>query len=246
MRKVALICAAAVVGALGTTAVASAIQGTQTISVKLKNNRAGTKTKPRSVGNLTVNLGTTLVPGEPPWAATHAVVHFDKNLVFNPKGFATCTVTQIRTDDTKCSAASRVGAGSAAATVFAGGAQTATVTPTIRAFNGPRGPSGPRIYLLLVESQFNVRDVMTGSLKPDTGKYGRKLDVTIPPKLQNAGLQGILVSLTKFQTTVGGARKGTPFIALKGCTGGKLSFKADVTFTDGTTKSGTSTSTCRA
>ena len=42
MRKVALICAATVVGALGITAVASAIQGTQTVSVALQNNRAGT------------------------------------------------------------------------------------------------------------------------------------------------------------------------------------------------------------
>ena len=109
----------------------------------------------------------------------------------------------------------------------------------------PRGPSGPRIFLLLKEPQFHVTDVMVGSVKADTGRYGRKLDVTIPPKLQNAGLPGILVSLTHFQTRVGGTRRGTPFIALKGCTGGKLNFKADVTFTDGTTKSGTSTSNCR-
>ena len=64
MRKVALICAATVVGALGITAVASAIQGTQTVSVSLQNNRAGTSSKPRSVSKLTVTTGTTIVPGE--------------------------------------------------------------------------------------------------------------------------------------------------------------------------------------
>ena len=72
MRKVALICAATVVGALGITAVASAIQGQQTVSVALQNNRAGTKSKPRSVSKLTVTTGTTIVPGEAPWAATAA------------------------------------------------------------------------------------------------------------------------------------------------------------------------------
>jgi hypothetical protein len=245
MRKVALFSAAVLVCALGMSAVAFAIQGNQSIAVKTTNNRAGSTAKPRSVGNLTVTLDTQLIPGEAPWAATHAVVHFDKNLVFNPRGFASCSVSRIRSDDSKCPSGSKVGSGTAAATVFSGGAQFAQVAPTITAYNGPRGPSGPRIFLLLEERQFNVRDVMTGSLKADTGSYGRKLDVTIPPKLQNAGLPGIVVSLTHFQTRVGGTRKGTPFIALKGCSGGKLAYKADVSFTDGTTKSGTSTSNCR-
>ena len=51
MRKVALMCAATLIGALGITAVASAIQGTQTVSVKPQANKAGTKEKPRSVGS---------------------------------------------------------------------------------------------------------------------------------------------------------------------------------------------------
>jgi hypothetical protein len=245
MRKVALFCAALLVSALGVSAVAFAIQGTQSVAVKTTNNRAGSTSKPRSVGNLTVTLDTQLVPGEPPWAATHAVVHFDKNLVFNTRGFGRCSVSQIRSDDSKCPTGSKVGSGTANATVFSGGAQFAQVTPTITAYNGPPGPSGPRILLLLEERQFNVRDVMTGSLKADTGVYGRKLDVTIPAKLQNAGLPGIVISLTHFQTRVGGRRNGTPFVGLKGCSGGKLNYKADVTFTDATTKSGTSTAACR-
>src|SRR3954464_8590409 len=79
MRKVALVCAATFVGALGITAVASAIQGTQTISVKTTANRAGTKSKVRSVGPLPVQTNPTPVPGEPPFATRRAVIHFDKN-----------------------------------------------------------------------------------------------------------------------------------------------------------------------
>ena len=96
MRKVALICAAAVVGALGITAVASAIQGSQTISVSLQSNRAGTKAKPRSVSRLTVVTNTTPLPGEPPFATKQAVIHFDKNLVFGASKFATCAKTVVQ------------------------------------------------------------------------------------------------------------------------------------------------------
>src|SRR4029079_2358683 len=45
MRKVALLCAATVIGALGITAVASAIQGQQGVKVALQRNRAGTEEK---------------------------------------------------------------------------------------------------------------------------------------------------------------------------------------------------------
>jgi hypothetical protein len=246
MRKVALLCATAVVGALGASAVANAATGPQSVDVRLTNNRAGTASEPRSVGRLTVTTGTPITPGEAPWAATRAVIHFDRNIVFNPRNFGTCSVNQIRQDATRCPSSSRVGTGSAAATVFSGPAATANVTPRVTAYNGPRTASGnPRIFLLVVEPQFNVRDVMTGTLKPDTGRYARKLDVAIPTKLQNAGLPGITISLTRFQTSVGGTRRGTPFVALRGCSGGKLNYKGDFTFTDGTTLSDTSTATCR-
>jgi hypothetical protein len=241
MRKVALICAATLVGALGITAVASAIQGTQTVSVKLQNNRAGTKAKPRSVSRLTVVTTTTPVTGEPPFATKQAVIHFDKNLVFGNSKFPGCSQTQVQTDDTKCPAGSKVGTGSAKASVFSGPALTSNVTPTVTAYNGPAG----KIFLLVKEPTFNVRSVLNGTLKTDTGKFGRKLDVLIPANLQSP-LPGLTVTLTQFTTNVGGTRKGTPYVALRGCTGGKLSYKGDFFYTDNTTKSATSTSNCRA
>jgi hypothetical protein len=246
MRKVALLSATAVVGALGAAAVADAVTGTQSVDVMLQNNRAGTASKPRSVGRLTVTTGTPIAPGRAPRAATRVVIHFDRNIVFNPRNFGTCALNQIRQDATRCPASARVGAGSAAVTVFSGPAATANVTPRVTAYNGPRSASGaPRIFLLLVEPRFSVRDVMTGTLKPDTGRYGRKLDVSIPTKLQNAGLPGITISLTRFQTSVGGTRRGTPFVGLRGCSGGTLNYKGDFMFTDGTTLSDTSTANCR-
>jgi hypothetical protein len=240
MRKVALICAAVFVGALGITAVASAIQGTQTVSVKLQNNRAGTKAKPRSVSRLTVVTATTPVAGEPPFATKQAVIHFDKNLVFGTTKFASCSKTVVQTNPASCPAASKVGGGSAVARLSTGG----QVAPTITAYNGPKSTNGPKIFLLVKEPTFNVNAVLDGTLKPDTGKYGRKLDVLIPANLQNVA--GIIITLTQFTTRVGGTAKGTPYVGLKGCTGGKLSFKGDFFFTDNTNKSAVSTANCRS
>jgi hypothetical protein len=246
MRKVALICAATVVGALGITAVASAIQGTQTVKVALQNNRAGTSSKPRSVSKLTVTTGTSIVPGEAPWAATAATIHFDKNLVFNSKKFPTCTATQVQRDNSKCPTGSKVGSGSAQSTLFSGNAVSGNPAPTVTAYNGPNN----RLFLLVVNTSPAVRAVMVGTLKSDSGKYGRKLDIpAIPPVLQNGGFPGLTISLTQFKTSVGGTFKGTPFVALKGCSGGKLNYKGDFKFRDNaglqSTASATSTSTCR-
>jgi hypothetical protein len=240
MRKVALICAAAVVGALGITAVASAIQGTQTISVKLKSSRAGTKAKPRSVSQLTVVTATTPLPGEPPFATRRAVIHFDKNLVFGTSKFASCAQSVVQSNPANCAAGSKIGGGSAVAKLSTG----STVLPTITAYNGPRGPLGQKLFLLVKEPTFNVNSVLVGTLKPDTGKFGRKLDVVIPANLQNVA--GIIITLTQFTTRVGGTAKGTPYVGLKGCTGGKLNFKGDFSFTDNTSKSALTTANCRA
>jgi hypothetical protein len=241
MRKVALICAAAVVGALGITAVASAIQGTQTVSVKLLSNRAGTKEKPRSVSLLTVQTNTTPVPGEPPFATKQAVIHFDKNLVFGNAKFASCSKTVVQTNPTRCPAGSRVGTGSAIARLSTGG----QVAPTITAYNGPRTASGNgKLFLLVREPTFQVNAVLDGTLKPDTGKYGRKLDVLIPANLQQVA--GIVITLTQFTTRVRGTAKGTPYVGLRGCTGGKLSFKGDFFYTDNSNKSALTTANCRS
>jgi hypothetical protein len=237
MRKVALICAAVMVGALGITAVASAIQGTQTISVKLQSSRAGTKAKPRSVSRLTIVTATTPVAGEPPFATRQAVIHFDKNLAFGTSKFASCSKNVVQTNPANCPKGSKVGGGSAVARLSTGG----QVTPTITAYNGP---NGKKIFLLVKEPTFNVNAVLDGTLKTDTGKYGRKLDVLIPANLQNVA--GIIITLTQFTTRVGGTAKGTPYVALKGCSGGKLSFKGDFFYTDNTNKSALTTANCRA
>jgi hypothetical protein len=246
MRKVALFCAALVVAGLGTTAAAYAIQGQQTVEVRVQNNRAGSRENPRSAGRLTVVTGTTIVPGEAPWAATAATIHFDRNIVFNSSRFPKCSQAVVQQDESRCPRGSRVGGGSAQSTLFAGPAVSGNPAPRVTAFNGANN----RLYLLVVNQAPAVRAVMVGTLKTDTGRYGRKLDIpAIPPVLQNGGFPNLTISLTRFQTSVGGTFRGTPFVALRGCTGGKLNFKGDIKFRDATgatsAASATSTSNCR-
>jgi hypothetical protein len=241
MRRAVPLCAALIVGALAVTAVPAAIRATQSITVTLDSNRAGTRGKPRSVGRLTVTIATTPVRGEPPLATRRAVIHFDRNLVFGTSRFAGCRRAQVQADDAKCPPGSKVGTGSARASVSSRRTPIATVTPTVSAYNGPRGR---KIFLLVEEPTFRVRSVMVGTLKSDTGRYARKLDVAIPRDLQ-APLPGLVVTLTRFTTSVGGTRNRTPYVAMRGCAGGRLRFKGDFFYADGTTKSATTTATCR-
>ena len=88
-----------------------------------------------------------------------------------------------------------------------------------------------------------IDSVIVGKLSPDSGAFGRKLVVGIPANLQQP-LGGVYATLTSFVTSVGGSAKGTPSVALKGCSGGKLKVKGDFVFTDGSKQSPTSTTAC--
>ena len=61
MHKLMLVAVATMVAALAVVGVASAVDATQAIDVKITNNKAGTKAKPKSIGKL--NVLTTTVPG---------------------------------------------------------------------------------------------------------------------------------------------------------------------------------------
>ena len=188
MRKVALICAATVVGALGITAVASAIQGSRRSRSPCRTivpgrGQAAQREQADGHDRHDDRPGRGAVR-----AATAATIHFDKNLVFNSKKFPTCTVTQVQRDNAKCPTGSKVGSGSAKS--------TRARAPPSRAT--PRRPSRPTTARTTASSCWSVnaspavRTVMVGTLKPDSGKYGRKLDIpAIPPVLQNGGFPGL-------------------------------------------------------
>jgi hypothetical protein len=240
MHKVALLAAVAAVGAVGVTSVARAVDADQGLTVSTVNKKAGTATNPKSVGKINVTITTTPHEAAPAYATQKAVVHFDKNLVFSSSKFPSCTKAQAEAIPVspKCTAA-QVGTGSAKATVAA---INANPTLTVTAYNGP---GGKKLWLLVKEPTFQINSVLDGTLSADTGKYGKKLTVLIPANLQQP-LPGVYATLTEFKTSVSGTAtaKKVPYIALKGCTGGKLNYGGDFTFTDNDVKKVTTTSKC--
>lgn len=233
MRKVALL-AVTSVAALGVTGPAWAVNADQGLDVKVTGSKAGTKKKPRNV-KLTV-ITTTTPKDSTAFATTKAVLYFDKNLKFGGSKFASCTAAKLQAAESNCPKASKVGTGSANGSAL-GQQEPLTVT----AFNGPKGKS---LLLHVVGSNpLQIDSVIDAKLSKASGKYGMKLTVPIPDKLQQP-VPGVYATLTKFLTAVKGTAKGTPYIGLAGCSGGKLHFKGTFTFTDGSTLGATSTAKC--
>jgi hypothetical protein len=242
MRKLLLGGVVALCAALGLAGVASAIDGTQTVAVKLTNSKAGTKAKPKSVGSLKVTTTTTPGPVNVAgsFAVTNAVIFFDKNLVFNAGAFKVCATSDLATIDTKCKglAKGQIGKGSAL-----GSALGQTEPLGVKAYNGPKSGSGYKLYLHVTGSTpLAIDTVIIAKLTKATGLYGWKLTVPIPDELQKPS--GVLATLTQFITTVSGTSKGKPFVGLKGCSAGKLKFKGTFTYTDATSKTATNTAKC--
>jgi hypothetical protein len=237
MRKVALLVTAVAVACFGVVGVSSAINGKAGLKMKVTPSKKGTKAKPANI-KLFTDVITTPAADDQPFATKTTVVHFDKNLVFNGSKLKQCPQATVQADQTKCPSGSKVGTGKAT-----GNALGQTENLTVTAYNGP---GGNKIELHVVGSAPLVIDsVIEGVLKSDTGKFGKKLVVKIPENLQQP-LTGVFATLTDFQVTVKATSASkVPFIGLKGCPSNKkLNFKSDLTYTDGTKKSATTTTNC--
>ncbi len=242
MRKLGLIAATAA-ASIGVTSVAQAIDVNQGVSVGIKGSK-GTKAKPT---NLVLSVTTTTDAVERSkngtFATTSAVIHFDKNLKFNNSKFPTCAKKIVATKPAKCPKGSLVGAGLAKATVGEGQIK---VNPSIKAYNDTNN----RINLALIAKPGEVDSsgILVGTLKKDSAsKYGFKLVVPIPAKLQEQ--LGLKITLTKFNTTINRNTvtvKGKKYAYVNsiGCTGGKYKFGGDFKYDDGTGAKVTTTTKC--
>jgi hypothetical protein len=234
-KTMALVLAGTLILSLATAGLAQAVNSHQSVAVKMAHSKAGTAAKPKSVGALTVDMNVALDPADPSFATRSAVIHFDKGLIFNSAKFPNCTEAQVRTGAPACATA-KVGSGKGAGLAL-GQREYLAVT----AFNGPGGKS----VLLHVTGNkpLMIDSVIVGKLASDSCAFGRKLVVSIPANLQQP-LTGVFATLTSFMTSVGGSANGTPYVALKSCSGGKLKIKGDFVFTDGSKQSPTSTTSC--
>ena len=176
MRKVALLATTAV-AALGITSPAWAVNADQTISIKLKPSKAGTKKKPANV-KITVQTDTTPKDAVP-FATKQAVIHFDKNLIFNPKKFKTCSAQVIQQNEASCPKGSKVGGGTSIGTAIG---QTSNLT--VSAFNGPNGK-----FMLHVTAStpLQIDGVIQATLKRGHGQVRLQADRADPRQPPAAG-----------------------------------------------------------
>jgi hypothetical protein len=237
MKKLAI----AVTGALALAGIgagiSSAVDPAITISASMSPTKHGTKKKPK-VTKLVVKLATTPNPNDPPFAASDTIVHLGKELVFNGKALKTCSASQVQADDTKCPKGSKVGSGKAAGTALG-----LTENLTVTAYNGP---GGNKLELLVDGSTpLQIHSVIEGILSSDSAPYGKKLSVHVPDNLQQPA-PGAYATLVQFDTTINRVlgKKKKPYVGIASCKTKKVAFGVDYKYTDGTTKSTTTTGKC--
>lgn len=232
MKKFAVAASAAMLVAAAAT---PAVAGPTEFSLKntVASSKAGTKTGPKPV------VLTTQIKSGPAgeYAAASAIVWLDKHFKFNTTKFATCTEAQVMDD--ACGAKAKVGSGTATAVVAA--ANNVASNLKVTAFNGKNNT----LYILLdTKNPIPVRGVMVGKLQNASGKFAKKLSVTIPDSLQK--VSGFTPTLTDFKLKIGAVSKGVPYIQSTGCSAGKWNFAAVVNYNDGTKGEGTSSAKCKA
>ena len=189
---------------------------------------------------ITSTLDTFYAPGGFTPTPTTTVVQFSKDIKFTPGNLAQCDLSSISTkpDSTAMSmcGASKLGTGSV---LVNGGVLTGKVT----AYNGvPSGggepPIGFHTDLFLANGTYSFSTTGIGNLDPKTNI----LTTPIPP----TG-----TSLTHFEVSIGkvksGKKKGKPtYYVMARCKKKKWTDTGTESFSDGTSRSSTSTQKCKA
>ena len=153
MQKLMLVAVTTMVAALVVVGVASAVDATQAIDVKITNNKAGTKDEAEVHRQAQRGHDHHARAGSPAgtFATQKATIFFDKNLVFNGKSFKECKPSNksapVGSDVKAKCASAKVGAGKAAGQATVGGQEDLTVT----AYNGAAKANGDRWFYLHVE-----------------------------------------------------------------------------------------------
>jgi hypothetical protein len=240
MKKLAIaVTGALALGGIG-AAVSSAVNPDVTMSSSVSPSKHGTKKKPKKT-KLVIKLATEGTASEPngSFAATKTVVHLGNELQFNGKALPTCSNTTVTNNNSKCPAKSKVGFGKAT-----GNALNLDEHLNVTAYNGP---GGNKLELLLesTDGPLPIHQTLEGVLSADKAPYGKKLTVDIPPSLVSP-VQGVYATLRQFDTTISAVtgKKKKPYVGIQACKDKVISFAADYTYNDGTTKSVSSTSKC--
>ncbi len=161
---------------------------TQSMAVTLSPSKQS-KTK---FGNAKLrSVTTTGTTGTGAFAITpvdRAIIYYDKDIKFDTRGLPQCkqSLTGLTTDQAKAKCGKAyLGTGRAQAHIAGDPAATSAVETTISAFNGKPIGGKPVILLHVYSPVLGTSQalVLVGKLSKLSGKYGWKLDVTVPQLL---------------------------------------------------------------
>lgn len=224
----------AVLGVAATSAQvagAAPVEMVQNLKVTITPGKTGTAKKPKAA-----SIGVTISSPTAEPAATETVkLMFGKGLKFNNSAFPTCSLATINANKnlSKCPKGSIVGKGTARAIGFLGGVGVPEDL-TVTAVNSP----GNTLQLFVSGSKpLRISGPITGKLSKASGKYGYRLDVTIPKNLREV-LPGVYAPLVAFHvdvkatTTKGKGKKAKKvnYVETTSCPKGGFPFEAGFSF----------------
>jgi hypothetical protein len=218
-----LIAAVAALAVVAFAAVAFAQTPGASMTVSVKPKKAGTKTKPK---DSTISL--SIVNADKSQTASRIEIWLGKKLTFATKGKKKCSVATLGSGGpASCPHGSKIGSGHADARA----AVNVLADPPVLPFDVTAFLTGSKsIAFYLQQSNGEIRAVAPAKIVKASGKFGYKLDVTIPEEPAQQYPPGTYNGLERLTTTLGTTKRGKSVVKTIGCAKGKHPFRAKIHF----------------
>jgi hypothetical protein len=218
-----LIVAVAAIAAIAFASVALAQTPAATMDVAVKPVKAGKKNKPK---DSTIKL--TITNSDVTQTASRLEIWLPKAIKLSTKGRKKCSVTTLSNSGPGgCPKASKIGSGNA----IARSGVNVLPNPPQLPFDVTAFLTGSKsIAFYLKQSNGNIEAVAPAKIKKASGKYGAKLDVSIPEIPAQQYPVGNYNGLESLTTTLGSTKKGKSVVKTVGCVKKKHPFKAAIHF----------------
>jgi hypothetical protein len=221
LRKYLIVALAALI-VVAFAAVSSAQTPGASMNVSTAPSKAGTKKKPKST-----QLSLGIQNNDFTQTASRLEIWLSKNIKIDTKGFKKCSVSVLGSDGPSgCPSGSKIGSGTADARAGVNQSANPPALPfAVTAF--VTGKNSIAFYLKQTDG--DIVAVAPGKLTKASGKFSQKIDVAIPEEPAQQYPTGLFNGLEKLNVKIG-AKRGKSVVKTTGCTGGKGSYKAAITF----------------
>lgn len=182
--------------AMSAVAFGQAVPGTHTLKMTPSPTKAGTKSKPKDLSKLRLNISNNRASAT---TADKIVIAFPKDIKINAKDYPTCAAAKIDNAPTKdkiCPKGSLVGKGVSKAVVNPGPTESQLNFETKFYVGGSKA-----LAIYLNQTGGNVQRALEGKIK------GSKIEIAITEDLQQPA-PGVYSALTDIDVTFGSAKAG--------------------------------------